>query len=177
MHIRTFLFLAGSLLLIVGMLSASAVNQPSITVLQPQAIVANTRQVGDRLIRNYTFVLTVQNHGSAPTEDITFFVADPDGGPGNITLGNCSIKAGESKQVTKTDFPVAHQGAFYFNVTWAPTSEKSPHIADNSGSASFIIGGTTNKKSTPGFEGAAVILSLCIAALLYRKRFRGSRSS
>ncbi len=171
MHARTCFYLIGSFLLVLGMLPVCAAQHPSITVLEPQALVTQTQQVGTRFIRHYTFVVTVSNNGSAPSDNITFFLIDPEL-HSNFSLGNCMLQPGESKQFSTTDYPIAIQGAFLLNISWAPTSPQVPQDQYNSGVKSFTIGGATTKKSTPGFECAFVILALGITALVYRKKIR-----
>jgi len=167
MHLFTRTLVVSIVLLSLGSLPLCAAQHPSISVQEPKTAVTRTNQVGSRTIRYFTFGITVRNNGTETSDNLTFVLRDPEL-PSNRTLGNCTLQPGASKTFTVTDYPIATPGAFYFNVSWSPTSVGFNSY--NTGKASFIVGGADAKKSTPGFEGILAFIALGAALVLYRKK-------
>ena len=170
MHHHTYSCLGAIIIVCVALSPLCGAQEAAITILEPQAQVTHTEQVGQRLIRYYTFVVTFRNDGTATSDNLTFFLTDPDL-HNNYTLGSATLAPGQTTSFSKTDFPITTQGAFTLNISYAPT-ESIPSTPTNTGMHSFTLGETTQKKSTPGFEFAVVALAAVIAGLFYRKKTR-----
>ncbi len=168
MHNHTYSLIGAIIIACVALSPLCSAQEVAITILEPQAQVTRTEQVGQLLIRYYSFVITFRNDGTATSDNLTFFLTDPDL-HNNYTLGNATLAPGQTASFSKIDFPVSAQGAFALNISYAPT-ESIPSTPANTGTHSFTIGGTTQKKSTPGFEFAVVALAAVIAGLFYRKK-------
>jgi len=147
-----------------------------LSITNVNALLLQTRTVGDREIHSYKIIVLVHNGGSVPSDGISVKFHDPEFNqslpPMILTPENYSLMPGETKAFNNSDvWPTPLTGNVIINFTFAPTDPSTHTNQYNSGYYLYTlqIGSSSTKKSTPGFE-IAVCLIAVVLLLALRKR-------
>lgn len=144
-----------------------------ISITSVNAILLNTRTVGDTEIHTYRIIAVLYNNGNASSEEISVKFHDPgyneSFNPLELMPKNASLGPNGSKTFVFESWPTSLIGNIPINITFSPTSSSIQANQYNSGYYiySLSIGSSKATKSTPGFEIAFVVLAIVI--LLSRK--------
>ena len=138
--------------------------------------VSKTQVSGGQTYVFYNFSIVMYNAGDETSGNTTLHIMDDEIIVNNIGYQSERIYTfapGEYKEFTFTDWPLTGTGTHQINISFYPTDQNIPRTGNNSGNSTLFVsssGGSTNQKSTPGFE--IIILIGAVASILLIKRKR-----
>lgn len=150
--------------------------QSQVSITNVNAILLESRTVGNREIRTYKIIALLHNSGSTPSERFSVKFRDPEFNatitpPIILSPSNISLQPGESKMFNLSEWPTPLTGDVVLNISFSPTSVNVPVNQYNSGYYLYTlhIGPSGKKTSTPGFEVAVLLIAIAVFVFLKKR--------
>jgi hypothetical protein len=154
----------------------SHAQNAGVSITSVNAVLLQTKTLGNREIHYYKLIVILHNYGSAPSDQISVKFYDPEYNasttpPMVLSPANYSLLPDENKVFNFSEWPTSLTGDVPLNISFSPTTQNAQVNPYNTGYYLYTlhIGGGKTTSSTPGFEFVVFLIAFALL-IVWRNR-------